>query len=259
MGSFYGSHPLGEEMLLNFARHLATAYNIGEPIHKKLLETTVLHFIPNLDPLHDKVIKQHDGTNRCDIEPLEEEFGDSLYNYITKKSDNPLSNYTREKSFINLIESEKYDLVLELASGTEDITYPELSKNIYEKFARRYQDNRTPSERFECTNGKSNVVHGNLIDVLAERYNTAVISVGLTCCNMPVEPEIAWVWRYNLRGIMQFVELTKTGEWLYFFCRLYLLVTLIPLSGVGTTWFSSCCDKDSAIIFTTGRLPINPP
>jgi hypothetical protein len=32
------------------------------------------------------------------------------------------------------------------------------------------------------------------------------------------------------------------------------------LSGVGTTCFSSCCDKDSAIIFTTGRLPdVSPP
>jgi hypothetical protein len=28
------------------------------------------------------------------------------------------------------------------------------------------------------------------------------------------------------------------------------LSTLIPLSGVGTTCFSSCCDKDSAFIFT---------
>jgi hypothetical protein len=36
--------------------------------------------------------------------------------------------------------------------------------------------------------------------------------------------------------------------------------TLIPLSGVGTTCFSSCCDKDSAIIFTTDGLPdVNPP
>jgi hypothetical protein len=36
----------------------------------------------------------------------------------------------------------------------------------------------------------------------------------------------------------------------------------IPLSGVGTTCFSLCCacDKDSAIIFTTGRLlDVNPP
>jgi hypothetical protein len=36
---------------------------------------------------------------------------------------------------------------------------------------------------------------------------------------------------------------------------LTLLPTLIPLSGVGTTCPSSCCDKDSAFIFTTGRLP----
>jgi hypothetical protein len=36
--------------------------------------------------------------------------------------------------------------------------------------------------------------------------------------------------------------------------------TLIPLSGVGTTCFSSCYDKKSAIIFTTSRLPdVNPP
>jgi hypothetical protein len=40
----------------------------------------------------------------------------------------------------------------------------------------------------------------------------------------------------------------------------FLPPTLIPLSGVGTTCFSSCCDKDSAIIFTTGYLPdVNSP
>jgi hypothetical protein len=38
-----------------------------------------------------------------------------------------------------------------------------------------------------------------------------------------------------------------------------LLPTLILLSGVDTTCFSSCRDKDSSIIFTTGRLPnVNP-
>jgi hypothetical protein len=39
-----------------------------------------------------------------------------------------------------------------------------------------------------------------------------------------------------------------------------LIPTLSPLSEVGTACFISCCDKDSAIIFTTGRLPdVNPP
>jgi hypothetical protein len=41
---------------------------------------------------------------------------------------------------------------------------------------------------------------------------------------------------------------------------LLLPPTIIPLSGVGRTCFSSCCDKDSTIIFTTGRLlDVNPP
>jgi hypothetical protein len=40
----------------------------------------------------------------------------------------------------------------------------------------------------------------------------------------------------------------------------YLLPTLIPLSGIGTTCFSACCDKDSVIIFMTGRLTdVKPP
>jgi hypothetical protein len=42
--------------------------------------------------------------------------------------------------------------------------------------------------------------------------------------------------------------------------KLILPPTRIPLSGIGTTCFTSCCDKDSAIIFTTSRLPdVNPP
>ncbi|KAM3963849.1 LOW QUALITY PROTEIN: carboxypeptidase D svr [Aphomia sociella] len=211
ISSFYGSQPLGQEMLLNFARHIATAYTIGEPIHQKLLQTTVLHFIPNLDIIYEKLLKQLNGTDKCEIEALEEEFGDSLYNFLTKKNLNPLSNYTREKAFVDMLKSEKYDLVLELASGTEDVSYPELSKDVYEKFARKYQDNRNPSNKYDCNPSNINVVHGNLIDLLCERYNTPIISVGLSCCKSPADGDIAYVWRNNLRGIMQFVELTKTG------------------------------------------------
>jgi hypothetical protein len=43
------------------------------------------------------------------------------------------------------------------------------------------------------------------------------------------------------------VSFIFTLEYLY-------LLTLIPLSGVGTTCFSSCCDKYSAIIFTRTLL-----
>lgn len=211
MGSFYGSQPLGQEMVLNFARHIATAYTIGEPRHQKLLKATVLHFIPNIDRTYDKITKESNGTDRCDIDALEEEFGDSLYNYLAQKNLNPLTNYTREKAFINMLSAEKYDLVLELSSGTEEVAYPDFNRKIYQEFASKYQDNRTPSDRYNCSSAVLGVTHGNLIDMLCERYLTPVISVGLSCCKMPTEDQIAWVWRNNLHGIMKFVEQATTG------------------------------------------------
>ncbi|CAK1541831.1 unnamed protein product [Leptosia nina] len=210
ISNLYGSQPLGQEMLLNFARHISTAYQIGEPVHRRLLKNAVFHFIPNLDPLYEKVLRNFDGNEKCDVELLEEEFGDSLYGYLTKKDVNPLSNYSREKAFVELLESEKFDLVLEFSSGTEDVAFPDFSKNIHEQFAARYRDNRALVDRYDCK-PRNNVVHGNLIDLLFERFNTPVISVGLSCCKMPSNADIAWVWRDNLRGIMKFVEVANTG------------------------------------------------
>ncbi|XP_039751750.1 carboxypeptidase D-like isoform X2 [Pararge aegeria] len=210
ISNLYGSQPLGQEILLNFARHISTAYTIGEPRHKKLLQNAVLHFIPNLDPLFGKMLKQYDHSEKCKLDALEEEFGDSLYSYLTKKNENPLSNYTREKAFVGLLESEKFDLILELASGTEDVTIPNFSKDIYEKIAQKYQDNRTPSNQYECSND-NNVAHENLFDLVFERFNIPFVSLGLSCCKMPLESDIAWVWRNNLRGIMKMIEQASTG------------------------------------------------
>ncbi|VVC87334.1 unnamed protein product [Leptidea sinapis] len=211
ISNLYGSQPLGQEMLLNFARHISTAYQIGEPIHRRILQNAVLHFIPNLDPLYEKILKSYNGTEKCDVEPLEEEFGDSVYTFLTKENKmNPLSNYTREKAFLELLKSEKFDVILELGSGNDDVLFPELSKNIYDKFAQKYQANRIASNRYEC-NSKHNVVHGNLIDLLFERFNVPIISAGMSCCKMPSKENIAWVWRENLPGIMNFVEMANTG------------------------------------------------
>jgi hypothetical protein len=62
-----------------------------------------------------------------------------------------------------------------------------------------------------------------------------------------------------LIGLVMII-LVRTGKYFpnntvpSFICNILLLPTLIPLSGVGTTCFLSCCDKDSAIVFTTSRL-----
>ncbi|CAH2052750.1 unnamed protein product, partial [Iphiclides podalirius] len=211
ISNLYGSQPLGQELLLNFARHLATAYTIGEPVHQRLLRNAVLHFIPNIDPLYKKLLKEYDGSDKCDLEPLEEEFGDRVYDHLTGKDLDPLSNYTREKAFVDMLVQEDYDLVVEFASGTEGVAYPELSKEIYELFARRFQESRTPSDRYSCPELEVDPKHGNLVDLVGERYGVPVVAVGLSCCKMPAPQAIGWVWRDSLRGLMDLVKVANTG------------------------------------------------
>jgi ABC-type dipeptide/oligopeptide/nickel transport system permease component len=46
----------------------------------------------------------------------------------------------------------------------------------------------------------------------------------------------------------------------YSFIFFFFFLPIPTVSGVGTTSFSSCCDKYWALILTTGRLPdVNPP
>jgi hypothetical protein len=66
-------------------------------------------------------------------------------------------------------------------------------------------------------------------------------------------------YTYSLKGDYR-ISNFKFTDGLYIIMLAKLLPTLIPLSEVGTTCLSSCCDKGSAIIFRTGRLPdANPP
>lgn len=165
-----------------------------------------------MDPLLPKILKNYDGTDKCKIESLEEEFGDRLYSYLTRTELDPLQNYTREKAFVHLLETHKYDLILELSSGTEHVIYPEISRDLYERFALKYQEKRIESNKYACSKGNVNSVHGKLIDVLNERFGVPMVSVGLSCCKMPRQQDIQYVWRNNLKGLMEFVLLTETGR-----------------------------------------------
>jgi hypothetical protein len=70
--------------------------------------------------------------------------------------------------------------------------------------------------------------------------------------------------KINLKTIQGLVQSSRINFFSLFFSAINnnsnsLFLTLIPLSGVGTTCFSSCCDKDSEIVFSTGRLPDESP
>jgi hypothetical protein len=56
------------------------------------------------------------------------------------------------------------------------------------------------------------------------------------------------IWKKLLRFLLFLILKAQ-------FTPFFLFITFISLSGIGTKYFTSRCDIDSAIIFTTGRWP----
>ncbi|XP_077299077.1 carboxypeptidase D svr [Arctopsyche grandis] len=211
ISNLYGTQPLGQEALLNFVRHVTTAYSIGEPIHKKLLENVVLHFIPSLDPNYPSILNNFDKTNHCELTANKEEFGDTFYDHL-KYHHNP-NSHSKDMMLELMIRWQHFDMIVELGSGNTDVTYPESSKLIFEKFADMYQNKRKLSTGTVCSKSRINdsTKHGQLIDLLYNEYKVPMFSIGLDCCKMPTEDLIGQVWRDNLQSIMAFINQVNTG------------------------------------------------
>lgn len=217
ISNLYGTQPLGQEILMNFARHIATAYSIGEPIHKKLLQNVVLHFIPSLDPIYGDILKNFDNTNQCSLKTTEEEFGDKLLNHLQHNKDPNLHN--KEMMFELMLTWQKFHMFIDLGSGSTNVVYPEKSKAVYDKFSETYQNKRQMTTGSVCdgsTSPKENKKHEQLIDLLCDRFNVPMFSIGLDCCKMPTEDMIGQVWRDNIQSIMAFVEMANTGKLIIF-------------------------------------------
>lgn len=214
ISNLYGTQALGQEALLNFVRHITTAYDIGEPAHKKLLKNAVLHFIPNLDKNYENILQNFDGNNHCQLTTKNVEFGDKLFEHFTKNHDP--NSQSREMMFELMLRWQHFDMIVELGSGNTDVTYPDSSKIIYEKFADTYQSNRKFSTGSSCDTQpkKHNSAHEQLIDLLHDVYKLPMFSIGVDCCKMPAEDIIGQMWRDNLQSIMKFVSLVNTGKFM---------------------------------------------
>lgn len=62
---------------------------------------------------------------------------------------------------------------------------------------------------FEWLRKKNTLQH--LTELFYNQYKIPMFTLGLSCCGMPVQSEIASVWRTNIHKIKNFLHLTDTG------------------------------------------------
>lgn len=109
IGGLFAGQPVGREIISRMATHLLTGDRIGDPPIKKLLDNTVLHLIPGLDPSFDQV------ADNCN--PLvKDQVGKTLLTEDDEAAEglNAITN-----SFRKILRNEGFDAIITFSGGNK--------------------------------------------------------------------------------------------------------------------------------------------
>lgn len=115
IGGLFASQPVGREVLLRLATHILMGNQIEDPPIQRILNNTVLHFLPGVDPGFDNIV------NIQDCNPIEsDEIGEKLL-----QKDNTGSDETNRvtNALKRILSNEGYDVVVILGSGSLKVRY----------------------------------------------------------------------------------------------------------------------------------------
>nr|XP_036215281.1 carboxypeptidase D isoform X2 [Bactrocera oleae] len=205
LSSFFDStSPLGREITMNIARHIREGYKIRDTSTLNLLQKSVLYLLPLTDN-YDIIFNMYNRNNSlCDPE-LGNELADRLLSPETEK---------KRDLLLQFLDSERFDLVLTFTAGNSDLTYPK-GEPIIEKLAHSIKDSEFSAPPHQCPLTSTRSLHQatteRLTNLLYKMYNIPLFSMGLSCCRMPVQTEIAGIWRKNIDKIKNFLRLIETG------------------------------------------------
>ena len=205
LSSLFETSPVGREMVVNFARHIITAYNTKEPLAIKLMNNVVIHFV-TLNENFDTVYKQYEQNETICDPHLKEELGDKMINAESDKA---------KEAFFKLFEKSEISLALTFSAG-DDSSAQELKglEPVYAEFARQTQSHfgaqnqLCPSNTLRLNENES---LRKITNLLYTMLKLPLYSINLSCCKMPAEKEIAEIWKGNLEKLLKFVNLATTG------------------------------------------------
>ena len=115
VGGLFASQPVGREVLLRLATHILMGNQLEDPPIQRILNNTVLHFLPGVDPGFDNIV------NIQDCNPIQSgEIGERLL-----QKDNTGSDETNRvtNAFKQILSNEGYDVIVILGSGSLKVRY----------------------------------------------------------------------------------------------------------------------------------------
>lgn len=105
MGGLYASQPVGRELLIRLARHLAVGYARHNPSITDIMSKAVIHIMPGIDPSF------HDSMNPICNPPNNTE--EIAYQFLVPRN----GTSAVADAFKVMMEREKFDLALNIEGG----------------------------------------------------------------------------------------------------------------------------------------------
>ncbi|KZC10088.1 Carboxypeptidase D [Dufourea novaeangliae] len=198
IGGLFASQPVGREILLRLATHILMGNQLEDPPIQKILNNSVLHFIPGVDPGFDQILD-----NQVCNPIVRGEVGEKLLQKSTMNSD---KIYTVTNAFKKLLANEEYDIVVILGSGALKVGYTDNNMNAFKTLAVNYEH---ATNKGTCSIFNSEVKE--VQDYIQNEYNIPVMSINLACCKYPPAESIPNIWREHLLPLMQLIRSLTTG------------------------------------------------
>uniref|UniRef100_A0A1B0AK14 Peptidase M14 domain-containing protein n=1 Tax=Glossina pallidipes TaxID=7398 RepID=A0A1B0AK14_GLOPL len=145
--------------------------------------------------------------------PLGREISLNLVHELGERLLSPESEKRRDL-LLQFLDNERFDLMLTFIAGHSELIYPK-DEQIFERFAHYIDDVEFSFSPLQCPVSSTRTVHRDiterLTNLLYKTYNIPMFSLGLSCCRMPPQPQIASIWRKNIDKLKNFLHLIETG------------------------------------------------
>ncbi|XP_059487173.1 carboxypeptidase D-like [Neocloeon triangulifer] len=193
IGGLQPNEPLGREILIRFARHLLVGASKDDAKIKDLLSRANFIIVPGADPQFEIV------QSACQPETR----GFSTQSQQTGKI------------IRTLIADNDVDFVISIGSGGYYFEAPQNCSSNQRKFFKNLEKNFKMFHKvFSKTNEfcKKERYNNELTpDIIFSSYSVPMVSVHLGCCLYPPPNQVPFLWRHNLKGLLNLVSASLQG------------------------------------------------
>ncbi|XP_076452817.1 carboxypeptidase D-like isoform X2 [Babylonia areolata] len=230
LGGLNGDDPVGTEVLVRLARHLATGYAQGEPDCRTVLDNTHVHLVPQVNLEGPSLAVPGDCSGA--------HYNGSRFNDLVDKDDVVVRALMEEFSL------HKFHAVLALQAGGSFVVIPRNVKvgtmggagsaytedeDLFQSLARAFADVFPAMYDKPCddnvgkddngSKGLSGVVHGAdlpsggvaLADTVFSHFRSHMLSAYISCCRYPPPSVLPSLWQSSLPPLMHFLKRSLQG------------------------------------------------